>query len=214
MSLQSTLAFLTLPSMLIAAYWALRRELLRTALSLVVATPVAIACVYVLAGHISLPTSKALVVAAETTAAAPADQHANASAPASSKVTELRTQAEEARRGKNYSQAAALFREITQVAPFDPDGWADLGDAQAAASGGDLGAGQTSIDRALELDPEHAKALWLKASSELQAKRFGPAADLWRRLLKILPAGSSDAKIVQTNLEEAERLASGKGAAR
>jgi cytochrome c-type biogenesis protein CcmH/NrfG len=43
----------------------------------------------------------------------------------------------------------------------------------------------------------------------LQGKRYAAAADLWRRLLKVLPADSGDAKIVQTNLEEAEKLSRG-----
>ncbi len=199
--------------MLFAAYAALRRDLLRTALALVVATPLVAGLIYLGAGHqwthsatTAAPTPES---SAETVATA---QNPSPSAAGSGKVSALRTQAEAARRAKNYAEAAARFREITQAAPFDPDGWADLGDAQAAAAGGDLAAGETAIDRALELDGDHAKALWLKASLELQGKHYKAAADRWRRLLKALPADSSDAKIVQTNLEEAERLASGPGA--
>ncbi|MEI6459740.1 MAG: hypothetical protein WCP04_12480 [Pseudomonadota bacterium] len=213
MSLQPIVAILALPVMLFAAYAALRRDLLRTALALVVATPLVAGLIYLGAGHqwthsatTAAPTPES---SAETVATA---QNPSPSAAGSGKVSALRTQAEAARRAKNYAEAATRFREITQAAPFDPDGWADLGDAQAAAAGGDLAAGETAIDRALELDGDHAKALWLKASLELQGKHYKAAADRWRRLLKALPADSSDAKIVQTNLEEAERLASGPGA--
>jgi len=218
---QLTLAFLALTGMFVAAFMATRRELSRSATLLIIAAPLAAAVVYVLVGTKALPdhaqTSSPAPTVADSGGNAGGGEATGSTTPADTaggKVAALRSQADDARRAKNYAQAANLFREVTQVAPFDPDGWADLGDAQAAAGGGDLKAGEAAIDRALELDPRHAKALWLKASLELQMKRFASAADLWRRLLKELPADSSDAKIVQTNLEEAERLAGGAGTKR
>jgi len=89
---------------------------------------------------------------------------------------------------------------------MDADAWADLGDASAAAAGDDLTAGRDAIDRALTLNPAHTKALWLKASLELQEHHYAAAAKLWQVLLGHLPAGSSDAKIVEANLEEARAL--------
>ena len=221
MSLQLTLSFIALAGMFAAAFMATRRDLPRSAMLLIVASPLAAAMVYVLVGAKGFPSQ----TPGDGPAPAVADRGGNAgdvevpgsTTPADAaggKDAALRSQADDARRAKNYAQAAAFFREVTQVAPFDPDGWADLGDAQAAAGGGDLKAGEAAINRALEIDPRHAKALWLKASLELQSKRFAAAADLWRRLLKELPADSSDAKIVQTNLEEAERLADGTGTKR
>ncbi len=215
MSLQPILAILALPALLFAAYGALRRDLLRTALAVVVTAPLVAGLLYLAAAQLST-RSAAIANAAPTpeprAQTAARDQNPSPSAPGSGKVAELRTQAEAARRAKNYAEAATRFREITQAAPFDPDGWADLGDAQAAAAGGNLAAGETAIDRALELDGDHPKALWLKASLELQDKHYKAAADHWRRLLKALPVDSSDAKIVQTNLDEAERLARSPGA--
>jgi len=219
LSLQLTLSFLALAGMFVAAFMAIRRDLSRSAVLLIIAAPLAAALVYVLVGATGFPSQ----TPGNGPAPAVADSGGNAGSgeatgsttpaeAAGGKVAALRSQADDARRAKNYAQAAALFREVTQVAPFDPDSWADLGDAQAAAGGGDLKAGEAAINRALEIDPRHAKALWLKASLELQSKRFAAAADLWRRLLKELPVDSSDAKIVQTNLEAAERLAGGSGA--
>jgi|GEM_PF-745258 len=212
------LALLALPVVLVAARYALRRDLHRTALFLVIAAPLIGATTYVVCARMlttAAPSQTASSGAAtadspsQPTSAMPSDTGA---APGGGRIAELHGQAEEARRAKNYALATARFREITQVAPFDPDGWADLGDAQAAAAGGDLTAGQAAIDRALELDADHPKALWLKASLKLQLKDYKAAADLWQRLLKGLPAGSSDAKIVQTNLDEAKRLMTGNGA--
>jgi cytochrome c-type biogenesis protein CcmH/NrfG len=218
LSLQPILALLALIAMFVGAFLAHRGERSRTALLLVIAAPLAAALVYTLTDLKGRPDREAGTPAptasANTGSRAEPETSTDAVGAASGKVAALRSQAEEARRGKKFAQAAALFREITQAAPFDPDGWADLGDAQAAAVGGDLTAGQAAIDRALELDPRHAKALWLKASLELQAKRFAAAADLWRRLLKEIPADSSDAQIVKSNLDEAERLAGKTGSQR
>ncbi len=220
MSLQLPLAILALPATLFASYWAIRREYARLALGLIVATPLIVASTYVAVGLLATPSIKATAIepTGATSSAAALNEPATVASPAAStgggRVAELRAKAEDARRAKNYVEATARFREVTQAAPFDPDGWADLGDAQAAAAGGNLSAGQAAIDRALELDPTHPKALWLKASAELESKHFAAAADLWRRLLRVLPTDSSDAKIVQSNLDESERLAGSAGAKR
>jgi len=213
------LALLALPMVLVAAHYALRRDRHRTALCLIIVAPLVAATTYVASERIVAPAPSAAPAptrsaSTEPPAAQPVDEapSATASTPGGGRIAELHAQAEEARRAKNYALAASRFREITQIAPFDPDGWADWGDAQAAAAGGDLTAGQAAIDRALELDANHPKALWLKASLKLQLKDYKAAADLWQRLLRGLPADSSDAKIVQTNLDEAKRLMTGNGA--
>jgi cytochrome c-type biogenesis protein CcmH/NrfG len=217
LSTQITIALVILLGLLWTAHRAVRQNLERVALALVVLSPL-------LAGGASValsdllhrtPSERPAAVANPTEAnATPAAEPSSAATPDGGRVAELRSQAEAARRSKNYAVAMARFKDITQVAPFDPDGWADLGDAQAAASGGDLTAGGAAIDRALELDAEHPKALWLKASLKLQLKDYAGAADLWQRLLKILPPESSDAKIVQSNLDESRRLAGTSGATR
>ncbi len=211
LTLQLTATVLSLPAMLAAALLSHRRGFPRVALALVVIAPLGVAMTYLAASHIHLPEASAPQASASVpqASAAPNSASGGPAEAGSGRVADLHKQAEEARRAKNYAAAADRFREITQAAPFDPDGWADLGDAQAAAAGGDLNAGKAAIDRALELDAEHPKALWLKASLELQGQHYAAAADLWRRLLKVLPADSGDAKIVQTNLDEADKLARG-----
>ena len=76
-------------------------------------------------------------------------------------------------------------------------------------SGKLAGAPAASIDRALALDPRHTKALWLKASLAHEQHRYKDALATWQRLLTLVPPGSSDARIVEANLAEASRLATG-----
>jgi Tetratricopeptide repeat len=134
--------------------------------------------------------------------------------PSSGPVADLRRTAEDLKRQRKFAEARDTFQKVTRLAPFDPDGWADLADATAAAAGGDLQQASAAIDRALELDSVHPKALWLKASLELQLSHYPAAAEIWRRLLAQLPADSNDARLVRENVEEAERLAKQKGLTR
>ena len=123
-----------------------------------------------------------------------------------------RTEAAQLRSARNFAAARELYARIVNAAPRDADAWADFADASAAAAGGDLNAGAVGIEHALRIDPDHPKALWLKASLELQERRYASAAALWQRLLAQLPGDSNDARIVRANLDEAHALAGRAGA--
>lgn len=124
-------------------------------------------------------------------------------------VTELLTRAEEHRRKREFDQACALYAAVVAQHGMTADAWADYADAQASASGRLAGAPARAIEAALALEPGHAKALWLRASLEHEEHRYADALTTWRRLLAVVPAGSSDAKIIQSNIAEAARLAAG-----
>lgn len=208
------------------AFWLLRGGRDRAGFACVVSAPLVAGLAFVLAGSVSRPASADAAAASPSSDAAAPSPPATAPEPASEApapaaagggggvIDGLRRDAEEMRRTKRFAEARAAYEKITQMAPFDADAWADLGDAAAAAAGGDLKAGIRSIDRALEIDPKHAKALWLKASLELQDKHYSKAADLWQRLLDQLPKDSNDARIVSANLEETRSLAAKQGAGR
>jgi tetratricopeptide (TPR) repeat protein len=135
-----------------------------------------------------------------------------AARPGGPQAEALRTQAEQLRLDKRFADARDAFARLVKLVPEDADAWADLADASAAAAGGDLKAGAAAIDKALLADPDHLKALWLKASLELQEKRYTTAMELWHHLLGQLPAGSNDAQIVSANLAETRALAAREGA--
>jgi cytochrome c-type biogenesis protein CcmH len=189
------------------ALWLARRGRERAAFAAVVAAPLVAALGFV--AVTALPqraTAAAMAAAPEATPPA--------TPPAAPAADGLRRQAEALRRDKRYPEARDAYAKLVQDTPDDVDAWADLADAQAAAAGGDLKASGAAIDRALAIDPNHLKALWLKASLELQERRLQSAARLWERLLAQLPPDSNDARIVRANLEETRALASQQGAAR
>ncbi len=131
---------------------------------------------------------------------------------AAADVAAWRAEAAQLRSARNFTGARDVYARIVNATPGDADAWADFADASAAAADGDLNAGAVGIDHALRIDPNHAKALWLKASLELQSKHYASAATLWQRLLAQLPSESNDARIVRANLDEARALAARTGA--
>ncbi|MFZ2507706.1 MAG: hypothetical protein WAW79_04425, partial [Steroidobacteraceae bacterium] len=107
---------------------------------------------------------------------------------------------------RRFAEAAAAYREAVDADPMDADSWADLADSAAAAAGNDLSGSREAIMRALAIDPRHRKALWLRASLELQEQRYVAAAATWRELHALVPVGSSDARVVAANIAEADAL--------
>jgi len=96
---------------------------------------------------------------------------------------------------------------------MNADLWADYADAIGGAHGKLDDEAAQRIDAALRLEPDHAKALWLRASWQTEREDYASALDTWQHLARVLPPESPDARIIAANLEEArEKL--GTGAAR
>lgn len=113
---------------------------------------------------------------------------------------------------RRFAEAAASYRRAVEANPADADSWADLADCLSAAAGKDLSAGREAIERALAIEPRHRKALWLRASLELQEGRYAAAAATWRELEPLVASGSGDARVIAANIAEAEALAHAAGA--
>lgn len=137
----------------------------------------------------------------------------SSSAGAGGSVMTLVAQAEEHRRKREFRQAADVYRKVIAAGGMTADTWADYADALASAApdGSLAGEPAKAIEQALKLDPKQTKALWLKASFAHQQHRYEDALAAWRALLALMPAGSSDARIIEANIAEAQRLAGKKG---
>jgi cytochrome c-type biogenesis protein CcmH len=167
---------------------------------------------------VAAPVIAALPIAlwpADGPGSSPADPHAGLTAPPASAAVPstpaeaARARAEAARVGQRWAEARDALAELTRLTPESADAWADLADASAAAANGDLAAGESAMTRALAIDANHVKALWLQASLERQRGNYAAAATLWERLLGLVPAGSDQAKVLSANLEEARSRAAG-----
>jgi cytochrome c-type biogenesis protein CcmH len=110
----------------------------------------------------------------------------------------------------DYAAARLAYSKVAGLGAMSAQSWADYADVLGSLADGSLteeAAG--AIDHALRLDPDNAKALWLKASQAHEQHRYAAALEGWRRLRKLLPADSPDLQIVEGNIAEAESLAAG-----
>jgi tetratricopeptide (TPR) repeat protein len=123
--------------------------------------------------------------------------------------TDLIAQADDLRRQRKFKEAAEVYRGAAAAGRMNADSWADYADALASAGSSLKGAPADALAKALALEPQHPKALWLKASLEHEEHRYREAVSTWRNLLAVVPANSSDARIIEANITEATRLAAG-----
>lgn len=104
---------------------------------------------------------------------------------------------------ERYPQAAQALERAVRLLPDDAQLLADYADALAMAQGQRLaGKPRELIERALKLDPDNGKALYLAGFAALEAQDNATAARHWQRLLAHLPPDSEDAAIVRRQLSE------------
>jgi cytochrome c-type biogenesis protein CcmH/NrfG len=112
------------------------------------------------------------------------------------------------RRDRDYAGARDAYLQVIARNAMTADSWADYADALASLSTGSLGGeAELAIQRALSLDPNHPKALWLEASHAYEEHRYADALVLWKRLRAALREDSPDAGIVDANIAESAQLA-------
>lgn len=112
---------------------------------------------------------------------------------------------------EKFAEASGAYARATELTPSDADLWAEYAFASAMASGRSLeGRPMELVERALQVDPENAKALQLAGSGAFQAKDYKKAIDYWERVLKQVPPGSEVAQTIESRISEAKTLAAGK----
>jgi cytochrome c-type biogenesis protein CcmH len=100
-----------------------------------------------------------------------------------------------------YARAAALKRN-------DPDLLADFAFALAMVNGRQLqGQPFDLVKKALQLDPQNAKALELAGSAEFEAKNYKQAIVYWQKVLDMTPANSELARTLSEEITKAKSLA-------
>ena len=112
---------------------------------------------------------------------------------------------------EKFSDSANAYAKATELTPKDADLWAEYAFATAMAGGKSLeGKPMELINRALQVDPENAKALQLAGSAAFEAKDYKKAIDYWQRVLKKVPPDSDVGKAITERINEAKTLAGGK----
>lgn len=109
-----------------------------------------------------------------------------------------------------YADAAIAMRRAVELTPPDPSLLADFADVLGMAQGKRL-AGEPArlVQKALDLDPRHVKALALAGSVAFEAKDYAAARRYWDRLIAVVPPDSPMARSVQQSIAEATALDGG-----
>lgn len=106
-----------------------------------------------------------------------------------------------------YEDAVRAYGRARDLLGDNPDVLTSYADALAMASGGTFTPEATRlIDRALEVDPGHQKALWLAGTIAFEAGDYPKALDDWQRLATLLPPGSEMARTMAANIAEVKSL--------
>ncbi|HEY5791484.1 MAG TPA: c-type cytochrome biogenesis protein CcmI, partial [Gammaproteobacteria bacterium] len=115
---------------------------------------------------------------------------------------------------QRFPDAAQAFSQAYRLAGEEPDVMADLAEALAMASDGQLvGDPLELVQRVLALRPNHEKALWLAGIAAFQARDFPAAVDHWQRLTAVIPAGHPNRELLDDYLAQARAQAGGAPAA-
>jgi len=110
-----------------------------------------------------------------------------------------------------YSEAAMAYERalaLPSSVANDPAVWCEYADALAMTQAGELnGRPRELIDRALEIGPNHPKALEMAGSAEYAQGNYASALRYWRRLLAALEPGSQMHQELAAAVSRTERLA-------
>lgn len=108
-------------------------------------------------------------------------------------------------------ETADAYAKAAPLVKLDATMLADWADAHVMANDRKWdGEARKIVQRALEADPKHLKALALAGSEAFERADYKAAIGYWKRMQAVAPAGSMDAKLAEANIQEAEAMLSGK----
>lgn len=108
---------------------------------------------------------------------------------------------------ERYAEAAKTYDKLTKLAPNEAQLWAEFADVLAMANGQNLAGHPTILlEKALKLDPDNPKALALAGSAAMGRGDYPAAIGYWERVLKLIPKGSEDAKMIEGGIQQARNL--------
>jgi cytochrome c-type biogenesis protein CcmH len=109
---------------------------------------------------------------------------------------------------QKYTDATSAYSKAAALKTNDADLLADYAFAMAMANGRQLqGQPLELVKKALQIDPQNAKALDLAGTAEFQARNYKQAIDYWQKVLARTPADSELARTLSQNINEAKTLA-------
>jgi cytochrome c-type biogenesis protein CcmH len=104
---------------------------------------------------------------------------------------------------KRYSEAEAAYANVLRLGGENADLLTDYADTMVMANGGMFDEESAAVlIRALELDPDNLKGLWLAGHWKNQSGDYQEALDYWQRAAAKLPPDSKDAAVITEQINE------------
>lgn len=111
---------------------------------------------------------------------------------------------------ERFGEARKALEKAVALDDGNPQVLVDYADALAMTTNQSLeGRPMKMIERALELDPDNQKALWLAGTAAYERADYATAIGYWRRLYDLVPADSQAARAMESNIAEARSLMDG-----
>jgi len=107
-----------------------------------------------------------------------------------------------------FPQARHAFEKAVKLNGNDPQLLVDYADALAMDRKDQSldGRPMSLIDRALKLDPNNQKGLWLAGTAAYERHDYNAALKYWQKLYAMVPPGSDAAKAMESNIAEVRSL--------
>lgn len=108
---------------------------------------------------------------------------------------------------RRFPEAAAAYEKLVKLVPNEPDLLADYADALAMGQGRSIsGKPLELVNAALQVDPNHWKALAMAGTAAFDRKDYRGAVEYWERLRASQPPGSQIAQQITASINEARQL--------
>ncbi len=104
-----------------------------------------------------------------------------------------------------YQEADNAYAQARRIAGDHPQLLVDSADIMVMANGGRFTPEAAELlERALQVQPQNAKGLWLMGHYKYQGEDFQSAVDYWQRAAAQLPPDSEDTRAIRQQIEQAE----------
>jgi cytochrome c-type biogenesis protein CcmH len=104
---------------------------------------------------------------------------------------------------KRYSDSEAAYATALRLGGENADLLTDYADAMVMADGGAFNDESAALlTRALELEPDNLKGLWLAGHWKNQSGAYQEAIDYWQRAAAKLPPDSKDVAVITSQISE------------
>jgi cytochrome c-type biogenesis protein CcmH len=107
---------------------------------------------------------------------------------------------------KRYNEAESAYENVLRLGGENANLLVDYADTMVMANGGQFNDESGALlTRALELDPDNVKGLWLAGHWKNQSGAQADALDYWQQAALKLPAGSENAAVIAQQIKEVQR---------